>query len=57
MEYFKFLPMELHFNPDPMDNILAIKDVASILGVHISTYSRKERTIIMEYQNQIIKFN
>ena len=39
-----------------MANILAIKDVSSIPGVHISTDSRKERAIMMEYKNQIIKF-
>ena len=44
---FKFLPMELHFNPDPMNNTVAIKGVASIPGVHISKDSRKERAIMV----------
>ena len=39
-----------------MSKILAIKDVASIPGVHTSMDSRKERAIIVEYKNQIIKF-
>ena len=56
MAPFKFLPMEVHFNIESMANILLIKDVASIPGVHISVYSRKERAIIVEYNNQIIKF-
>ena len=56
MAPFKFLPMEVHFNTDYMANILAIKDFDSILGVHISMYSRKECAIVVEYKNQIIKF-
>ena len=39
-----------------MTNILAIKDVASIPGLHISMNSRKESLIIVEYQNESIKF-
>ena len=53
---FKFLPMEVHFNLDSKAKILVIEDVASIPGVHISMDSRKERLIIVEYQNEIIKF-
>ena len=56
METFKFLPMEVHLNPDLMANILAIKDVDSITGLHISMGSRKEPEIIFKYKNQIIKF-
>ena len=48
--------MEVHLNPDSMANIIEIKNVDSIPGVHISMDSRKERVIIVEYQNQIIKF-
>ena len=48
--------MEVHFNPDSMANILLIKDVASVPGVHISMDSSKERSIIVKYNNQIIKF-
>ena len=51
-----FLPMEVNFNPDTMAKILAIMDVVSIPGVHISVDSRKEHAIILEYNNQIIKF-
>ena len=39
-----------------MVNIIVIKDVVSIPGVYISMYWSKERVIILEYQNQIIKF-
>ena len=53
---FKFLPMEVYFNTDSMANILEIKDFSSIPGVHISMGSRKERAIVVEYHNQIIKF-
>ena len=53
---FKFLPMEVHLNSDSMANILSIKDLASIPGVHISMDSRKYCAIIVEYQNQIIRF-
>ena len=56
MAPFKFFTMEVHFNPDSMANILVIKDVASIPVLHISMYLRKERAIIAEYKNQIIKF-
>ena len=56
MSPFKFLPMEVHFNPDSMANILVIKYVDEIPGLHISMYSRKDRAIIVEYNNQIIKF-
>ena len=56
MAPFKLLPMEVHFNPESMANILPIKDVASIPVLNISMYSRKERAIIVEYKNQIIKF-
>ena len=56
MAPLKFLPMEVHLNIDSMTNIIAIKDVSSIPGVHISTDLRKERAIIMEYKNQVIKF-
>ena len=52
---FQVLPMEEHFNPDSIANILAIKYVASILGVHISMDSRKECVLIVEYNNQMIK--
>ena len=48
--------MEVHFNTESTSNILAIKDVNSIPGVLISMYSGKERTNIVEYKNQIIKF-
>ena len=53
---FQVLPMVSHFNSGSMANILAIKDVASIPGVHINMDSRKERAIIVEYNNHIIKF-
>ena len=56
MAPFKLLPMEVHFNPESMANIIAIDDVSSVPGVHISIYSRKERAIIVKYHNQIIKF-
>ena len=56
MSPFKVLPMEVNFNLDSMANILAIKDVSSTTGVHISMDPRKERAIIVEYQKQIIKF-
>ena len=48
--------MEVHFNPDSMEKILVIKDISSMSGLHLSMYSKKERAIIVEYQNQIIKF-
>ena len=48
--------MEVHFKPESMENILAIKDATSIPRVHISMDSSKERAIIVEYKNQIIKF-
>ena len=48
--------MEVHFNPDSMDNILDIKYVSSIPGVHIIMDLRKKRVIIVEYQNEIIEF-
>ena len=44
---FKFLPMEVHLNPYSMANILSIKDVYSIPGLHISMDSRKEHVIIV----------
>ena len=53
---FKFLRMELHFNPDSMANIITIKDFYSIPGVHISMDSRKELAISVEYHNQFIDF-
>ena len=56
MAPFKLLPMEVHFNPESMANILEIRVVASILGVYISMDSKKERVIIVEYKNHIIKF-
>ena len=56
MAPFKFLPMEVHFNPYSMANILSIKDVASIPGSHISMYSRNERAIIVEDKNRVIKY-
>ena len=39
-----------------MANILVIKYVASITGVGISKDSSKERAIIVEYNNHIIRF-
>ena len=56
MAPFKFLPMKVHFNPDSKAKIIVIKNVASIPGVHISMDSRKERVIVVEYQNEITKF-
>ena len=53
---FKFLPMDVHLNQDSMANIIDIKNVVSILGVHISMDSTKERAYFVEYQNHIIKF-
>ena len=44
---YKFLPMEVYFNPDSMANILAIKYVASKPGVKITMDSRKGRAIIV----------
>ena len=56
MATFKFLPMEVHFNPKSMNNIFAIKDIASIPVLNISMDSRKKLAIIVEYKNHIIKF-
>ena len=53
---FQVLPMEVHLNIDQMPNILVIKDVASIPGIHIIMDSRNKREIIVEYQNRIISF-
>ena len=53
---FQVLPMEVSFNPDSTANILSIKDVSPIPGVYIIKNSRKEHAIIVEYNNQIIKF-
>ena len=39
-----------------MDKILVIKDISSMSGLHLSMYSKKERAIIVEYRNNIIKF-
>ena len=39
-----------------MANILAIKYAASVPVVHISMDASKELEIIVEYNNQIIKF-
>ena len=39
-----------------MANIVTIKDVASIPGVNIIMDSRKECAIIVEYNNNILKF-
>ena len=39
-----------------MYNIIAMDDSASITGVNISMYSRKELENILEYQHLIIKF-
>ena len=44
---FIFFPVEVHFDPDLMANIIAIKDVYSIPVVHLSMYSRKQRAIIV----------
>ena len=48
--------MELHFNPDSMANIIAIKGGFSISGVNIRINSDKECDIIVEHHNHIIKF-
>ena len=48
--------MDIHLNPESIAKIISIKNVASIPGVHISIDSRKERVIILEYHNHIIKF-
>ena len=56
IEPFKFLPMEVHFNLDSMANIIAIKYVASIPGLHTIMYSRNDSAIIVEYHNHMIKF-
>ena len=44
---FKFSAAEVYFNPDSMDNILDIKYVSSIPGVHITMDLRKESMIIV----------
>ena len=54
---FKILPMEVHFNPDSMANIIAVNNVASITWVYISMDSKKERVIIVDDQNNMIKFH
>ena len=54
--HFKFLPIDVHLNSDSMANNIDIKDFASIPGVHISMDSRNEIAVIVEYHNQIIKF-
>ena len=56
MAPLKFLPMEVHFNPDSLANILSINNISSIPVVHIIMDLRKKRVIIVEYQNQMIKF-
>ena len=49
--------MEVHFNPESTANNISIKDVSSISEVYIIMDSRKERMIIVEYHNHIIKFH
>jgi hypothetical protein len=53
----KALPLPVHFNADSMANILAIKDVASIPGVRLTMDSSKERAIIVEYGDELLKFD
>ena len=52
----KFFLMEVHLNLDSMANILAMKYFASIPGLHISIDSSKDCAIIVEYHNNMIKF-
>ena len=56
MAPFKVLPMEVHYNTDSMANTLVIKYVASIPVVNIIMDSSEEHEIIVEYNNNIIKF-
>ena len=56
MGSFKFFPLSVHFNPDSMANILAMKDVASIPGVRITYDSAKERLILVHFNKCIYRF-
>jgi len=40
-----------------MANILSLKDLASVDGVHITMDTKKERAILVEFQNTFFKFH
>ena len=51
------LPLDIHINEDSMADILSLKDVASIPGVHIMMYSSKERDINFEHGEKSLSLN
>ena len=48
----KNLPLDIQIYEYYMENILSLKGVAYISGVHITMYSNKERYIIADHRNK-----
>ena len=56
IENLKLLPLDIHKNENYMENLLSLKDVASIHGVDITIYSSKEMAITVDNGDKIDKF-
>ena len=52
----KLLPLEVHYNEDYMANILSLKDVSSLPDVRHTMDSSKERAIIVNFDDILVKF-
>ena len=50
------LPLDVHYNPDSLANILSLSDVANLAGARITMDSKVERTINLHYNGRTLKF-
>ena len=49
----KLFPLDLHYNPVSLANILSYESLADIDGVCIVSDTAKERAFHVHYQNQV----
>ena len=54
ISHLKLLPLDIHINKYYIENILSLKDVASIPVINIKMYSYKERAIIVEHGDKLL---
>ena len=52
----KLLPIQVHFNPESIANILSLTDIANLPGAKVTMDTSQERAIILHYDGKKFKF-
>ena len=56
MGVLTLIPIEVHYEKYSMENIIALKDIASVQGVQVTMDTDKERAMIVHYKGEDYKF-